>query len=69
MTHKLNHTGNVAVSTARYWQPITPDTPRGVTLHLLTVHGVDVKGILTADNIHHFRGWEPMARIPEGMIK
>lgn len=68
MTHKLNHTASVAVSTERHWQWITPDTPRGVTLHLLTIHGVDVKGILTADNIHHFRGWESLARIPPGMI-
>lgn len=66
--HKLNHTASVAVSTERHWQWITPDTPRGVTLHLLTVHGVDVKGILTADNLHHFRGWESLARIPPGMI-
>ena len=66
--HKLNHTASVAVSTERHWQWITPDTPRGVTLHLLTVHGVDVKGILTADNLHHFRGWESLARIPPGMV-
>ena len=66
--HKLNHTASVAVSTERHWQWITPDTPRGVTLHLLTIHGVDVKGILTAYNLHHFRGWESLARIPPGII-
>lgn len=66
--HKLNHTAAVAVSTERYWQWITPGTPRGVTLYLLTKHGVAVRGILTADNIDHFAGWEPLARIPDGMI-
>lgn len=66
--HKLNHTGSVAVSTQRRWLFITPETPRGVMLNLLTTHGVSTKGILTADNLAHFRGWEPMARIPPGMI-
>lgn len=66
--HKLNYTRTVAVSADRYWQPITPDTPRGVMIYLLTVHGVGIKGILTADNLHHFRGWESLARIPPGMI-
>lgn len=66
--HKLNHTGSVAVSTQRRWLFITPETPRGVMLNLLTAHGVGTKGILTADNLAHFRGWEPMARIPPGMI-
>lgn len=65
---KLNHTGSVAVSTQRRWLFITPETPRGVMLNLLTTHGVSTKGILTADNLAHFRGWEPMARIPPGMI-
>jgi hypothetical protein len=66
--HKLNHTGGVAVSTERRWLFITPSTPRGVMLNLLTTHGVSTKGILTADNLAHFRGWEPLARIPPGMI-
>ena len=67
--HKLNHTATVAVDTERYWRPITPQTPRGVKLNLLTAHGVGVPGILTADNLRHFSGWEPLARIPDGMVK
>ena len=67
--HKLNHSGTVAVATDRYWQFIDADTPRGVKLNLLTVHGVGTTGILTAGNISDFNGWEPLARVPGGMLK
>ena len=66
--HRLNHSGTVAVATDRYWQFIDDETPRGVKLNLLTVHGVGVTGVLTETNRNHFVGWEALARIPEGMI-
>lgn len=68
-SHTTNHTGTVAVATDRYWLPITPATPRGVKLHLLNNTGAGTTGILTAANIQHFCGWEPMAKIPPGMLK
>lgn len=68
-THTTNHTGTVAVATDRYWQPITPATPRGVKLHLLNNTGSGTIGHLTEANIRHFVGWEPMAKIPPGMLK
>jgi hypothetical protein len=67
--YTTNHTGTVAVATDRYWRPITPDTPRGVKLHLLNNTGAGTTGILTAANVQHFAGWEPLAKIPPGMIK
>ena len=63
-SYKLNHTKSVAVSTERDWLKITPDTPRGVKLHLLTVHGVATHGALTEKNIGDFAYWEPLPRIP-----
>lgn len=67
-SHTTNHTGTVAVATDRYWLPITPDTPRGVKLHLLNNTGAGTIGHLTEANIRHFCGWEPMAKIPPGML-
>lgn len=70
MTHKLNHTGNVAVSTDRHWMAVTDTSPpAGVKCALLTRYGVAIIGCVTAQSRPDFAGWEPLARIPKGMIK
>ena len=65
MTHKLNHTGNVAIDQSRYYRKINKDTPRGVKLILVTTERVAVFGVLTEANRQHFTHWEPLARIPD----
>ena len=41
MTHKLNHTGNCAVSTDRHWMAVTDKAPPvGVKCNLLTRYGM-----------------------------
>ena len=69
MTHKLNHTGNVAVSTDRHWMAVTDTAPPvGVKCNLLTRYGVAIVGVVTASNRPDFAGWEPLARVPWGML-
>ena len=69
MTHKLNHTGNVAVSTDRHWMAVTDTAPpAGVKCNLLTRYGVAIIGVVTASNRPDFAGWEPLARVPDGML-
>ena len=65
MTHKLNHTGNVAIDTRRKYSKIDQNTPRGVKLILVTTERVAVFGVLTEANRQHFTHWEPLARIPD----
>ena len=65
MTHRLNHTGNVAIDTRRKYRKIDKDTPRGVKLILVTTERVAVFGVLTEANRRHFTHWEPLARIPD----
>ena len=65
MTHKLNHTGNVAIDICRKYSKIDQNTPRGVKLILLTNERVAVFGVLTEANRMHFTHWEPLARIPD----
>ena len=67
--HKPNHTGNVAVSTDRYWLFIDEHTPMGQKMNLLNATGAATIGVLTPANIGHFRGWEPLARVKEGMLE
>lgn len=64
-THKLNHTGNVAVDQHRKYSKIDQHTPRGVKLILVTTERVAVLGVLTESNRQHFTHWEPLARIPD----
>ncbi len=69
MTHKLNHTGTCAVSTDRYWMAVTDTAPPvGVKCNLLTRYGVAIVGVVTASNRPDFAGWEPLARVPWGML-
>ena len=69
MTHKLNHTGNCAVSTDRHWMAVTDKAPpAGVKCNLLTRYGVAIIGTVTASNRPDFAGWEPLARVPWGML-
>lgn len=65
MTHRLNHTGNVAIDTRRKYSKIDKHTPRGVKLILVTTERVAVFGVLTEANRRHFTHWEPLARIPD----
>lgn len=65
MTHKLNHTGNVAIDTRRKYSKIDQHTPRGVKLILVTTERVAVFGMLTEANRLHFTHWEPLAQIPD----
>ena len=65
MTHRLNHTGNVAIDPWRNYRQIDKDTPRGVKLILVTTERVAVFGVLTEANRRHFTHWEPLAQIPE----
>lgn len=65
MTHKLNHTGNVAIDTLRKYSKIDRNTPRGVKMILVTTERVAVFGVLTEANRRHFTHWEPLARIPD----
>ena len=69
MTHKLNHTGTCAVSTDRHWLAVTDTAPPvGVKCNLLTRYGVAIIGTVTASNRPDFAGWEPLARVPDGML-
>ena len=65
MTHRLNHTGNVAIDTRRKYSKIDKNTPRGVKLILVTTERVAVLGVLTEANRRNFTHWEPLARIPD----
>lgn len=68
-THRLNHTGTCAVSTDRYWMAVTDTAPpSGVKCNLLTRYGVAIIGTVTSSNRPDFAGWEPLARIPLGML-
>lgn len=68
-THRLNHTGNVAVSIDRHWMAVTDTAPpSGVKCNLLTRYGVAIIGTVTASNRPDFAGWEPLARVPDGML-
>ena len=53
----------------RAYRSIKADPPPiGVRLNLLTTHGAHTQGVLSPLNMSDFLGWEPMARIPPGMI-
>ena len=68
-THKLNHTGNCAVSTDRHWMVVTDTAPpAGAKCNLLTRFGVAIIGCVTEQSRPDFAGWEPLARIPDGML-
>lgn len=69
VNHKLNHTGTCAVSTDRHWMAVTDTAPpAGVKCNLLTRYGVAIIGVVTASNRPDFAGWEPLARVPWGML-
>jgi hypothetical protein len=42
--------------------------PSGVKCNLLTRYGVAIIGTVTASNRPDFAGWEPLARVPDGML-
>lgn len=62
MTYKLNRDKTVAVATDYFWQRIDNDTPTGVKLQLLTVHGVAVYGSYTPRQADAFTHWAPLPK-------
>lgn len=59
--HKLSACGTAAVCPSTLWRPITPDTPRGVKLFLLTDWGVAIIGQMPTKAVI---GWHPLPKIP-----
>jgi len=63
-TYTLNTARTAAVSTAVFWQPITPATPRGVKVLCISRHS----GIAQVCTIHtretFFDYWAPLPRWP-----
>ena len=61
MTHTLNSTRTVAVSTDTYWLPIDKDTPRGVKVQLLSLGGVAQYGALKQSD-PFYTHWCPLPK-------
>ena len=60
MTHKLNHTGNVAVSTDRHWMVVTDNHPWNAE-RLTFNPPVDALYVLNENGVVH-TAWNPLAR-------
>lgn len=57
------------MSTDRHWLAVTDTAPpSGVKCNLLTRYGVAIIGTVTSSNRPDFAGWEPLARVPDGML-
>jgi hypothetical protein len=64
--YHVNASGQAAVADGYYWLPIDENTPRGVKLQLLTVHGVGVIGQWDGRD-KQWVGWAPMPKKRETM--
>lgn len=62
---KVNDQYAVVVATDYEWLPITPATPRGAKVQLLTRWGVSVYGQLSAGNLKDFVAWAPCPNKPD----
>lgn len=57
-------TASPVVDTSRFWQPIAT-CPVGKKVNLLTHYGVAITPSEISEKTRHlFKGWEPLAKIP-----
>ena len=62
MTHKISNDGTTAVDPDYYWRSVE-SAPRGVSIWLLTRHGVGVTGQYTGQS--DIVGWCPKPKVPK----
>lgn len=61
MTYKLSKDQSVAVATDYFWEPVGPNTPRGVKLQLLGKGGVATYGTWNGKDTFYTH-WAPLPR-------